>query len=82
MKTIVVAKARGARDRQPANFDLIESIVSESGLEIQVGGGICTVDVIERYLRICVRRVILGKALYVGSIDLMAALRVSNPGNN
>ena len=59
---IHVVDLEGARDGKPANTDVIERIVSESGLEIQVGGGIRTADTIEKYLNIGVRRVILGTA--------------------
>ena len=52
----------GARDGTPANFELIKQIVLQSGLSIQVGGGIRTSDTIKQYLDIGVRRVILGTA--------------------
>ena len=57
-----VVDLEGARDGQPANFGVIKKIVAGSGLNIQVGGGIRTVEDIERYLDIGVRRVILGTA--------------------
>ena len=57
-----VVDLEGARDGKPANFDVIKRIVSESGLGVQVGGGIRTADVIEKYLSLGVRRVILGTA--------------------
>jgi len=57
-----IVDLEGARDGKPANFDVIERIIKESGLEVQVGGGIRSVDYIEEYLRIGVRRVILGTA--------------------
>jgi phosphoribosylformimino-5-aminoimidazole carboxamide ribotide isomerase len=57
-----VVDLEGARDGKPANFDVIERIVSESGLFIQVGGGIRTAETIEKYLKAGVKRVILGTA--------------------
>jgi len=57
-----IVDLEGARDGNPANFDVICRIAMESGLEIQVGGGIRTSGTIEKYLRIGVRRVILGTA--------------------
>jgi len=57
-----IVDLEGARDGKPANLDLIKRIVSESGLEIQVGGGIRTAGTIEDYLNAGVRRVILGTA--------------------
>jgi phosphoribosylformimino-5-aminoimidazole carboxamide ribotide isomerase len=52
----------GARDGKPANFDVIKRIAAESGLDIQVGGGVRSAEIIKRYLDIGVRRVILGTA--------------------
>ena len=52
----------GARDGAPANFESIKRIASETGLNIQVGGGIRTADTIEKYLNAGIRRVILGTA--------------------
>ena len=57
-----IVDLEGARDGSPANFDVIRRIAGESGLSIQVGGGIRTADVIEKYLKAGVRRVILGTA--------------------
>ena len=57
-----IVDLEGARDGKPANFDVIKRIVSESTLEIQVGGGIRTEADIEKYLGIGVKRVILGTA--------------------
>ena len=59
---IHVVDLEGARDGKPANFGVIERIVSETGLEIQVGGGIRTADTVEKYLGMGVQRVILGTA--------------------
>jgi len=57
-----IVDLEGARDGRPANFDVIERIASESGLFTQVGGGIRTFEVIEKYLSTGVKRVILGTA--------------------
>jgi len=57
-----IVDLEGARDGKPANFDIIERIAAESGLYTQVGGGIRTVETIEKYLDAGVRRVILGTA--------------------
>ena len=52
----------GARNGEPANFEMIGRIASSSGLFIQVGGGIRTPETIEKYLSMGVGRVILGTA--------------------
>ena len=57
-----IVDLEGARDGQPANSGVIYRIASESGLEIQVGGGIRTAEIIEGYLDTGIRRVILGTA--------------------
>jgi len=57
-----VVDLEGARDGKPANFDVISRIVREFGPGIQVGGGIRTAEIIEKYLKIGVRKVILGTA--------------------
>ena len=68
---IHIIDLEGARYGKPANFNIIKSIVSESGLETQVGGGIRTAETIEKYLSIGVRRVILGTAA-VSATGLLA----------
>ena len=57
-----IVDLEGARDGEPANFDLIKRIVKESGLFVQVGGGIRTSETINKYLNIGVKRTILGTA--------------------
>ena len=61
-EAIHIVDLEGARDGKPANFEVIKEIVSETGLEIQVGGGIRAEDIIKMYLNVGVRRVILGTA--------------------
>ena len=58
----------GARDGTPASFDLIKHIVSQTDINIQVGGGIRTYKTIDEYLSIGVRRVILGTAAVSWSV--------------
>ena len=52
----------GARDGDTANFDTIASLAKDSGLKLEVGGGIRSTETIERYLNAGVFRVILGTA--------------------
>ncbi len=52
----------GARDGDTPNLDTIRRIVKESGLRAEVGGGIRSIEVIEKYLSAGVERVILGTA--------------------
>jgi len=57
-----IVDLEGAREAKPVNFDTIKRIIAESGLNVQVGGGIRAADVIEKYLDAGVQRVILGTA--------------------
>jgi phosphoribosylformimino-5-aminoimidazole carboxamide ribotide isomerase len=50
----------GAVDGEPRNLPVIERIVKTVPVPVQVGGGIRTVDRIERYLGVGVARVIIG----------------------
>ncbi len=52
----------GARDGSTANFPTIRRLVAESGLQVEMGGGIRTMDTIAAYLDLGVMRVILGTA--------------------
>jgi len=57
-----IVDLEGARDGKPANFEVIKRIAAETGLFIQVGGGIRTSETIEEYLNAGIKRVILGTA--------------------
>jgi phosphoribosylformimino-5-aminoimidazole carboxamide ribotide isomerase len=50
----------GAVDGAPRNLSVIEEIVQTVPVQVQVGGGIRTVDRIECYLKLGVARVIIG----------------------
>ncbi|MBQ6374912.1 MAG: 1-(5-phosphoribosyl)-5-[Clostridia bacterium] len=56
----------GARDGGTPNADTIRRIVKGTGLFVELGGGIRSMDVIDRYLSLGVRRVILGTAAITG----------------
>ena len=71
-----VVDLEGARDGTTANFETIRAIVGKSDLFVEVGGGIRTQEVVEKYLEIGVDRVILGTAAVTspGFVDEMVAL--------
>lgn len=52
----------GAKDGSTPNLEVIREIVKESGLLVEVGGGIRTEETIQKYLDAGVFRVILGTA--------------------
>lgn len=53
----------GARDGAPTNMALIKRMVEGLDVEVEVGGGIRSMEAIERYVEAGVRRVVLGSAL-------------------
>lgn len=52
----------GAKSGETPNIDVIKSIVEQSNLFVEVGGGIRSMEVIERYVSAGVGRCILGTA--------------------
>ena len=52
----------GARDGGTPNFDTVRRVVENTGLFVEIGGGIRDMEVVERYLSAGVKRVILGTA--------------------
>ena len=52
----------GALTGELINLDIIESIIKKLGISVEVGGGIRSIEKIERYLNIGVDKVILGSA--------------------
>jgi phosphoribosylformimino-5-aminoimidazole carboxamide ribotide isomerase len=61
-RNLHVVDLDGALSGETDNFDLIKEIVRETGLSVQVGGGIRSLERIEKYLDAGVARVILGSA--------------------
>jgi phosphoribosylformimino-5-aminoimidazole carboxamide ribotide isomerase len=75
-KAIHIVDLEGARNGVPANFEIVERIAHETGLEIQIGGGIRSVDIVEKYLNVGVKRVILGTAAVSSPIFLENMVRM------
>lgn len=50
----------GAKDGDNPNFDVVRTLALESGLKVEIGGGIRSEETIKRYLDAGVWRVILG----------------------
>lgn len=53
----------GAKAGEPKNFEVIEKIIKNSSVPIEVGGGIRTVEHIERYFESGVDKLVLGSAV-------------------
>ncbi|MBQ8332394.1 MAG: 1-(5-phosphoribosyl)-5-((5-phosphoribosylamino)methylideneamino)imidazole-4-carboxamide isomerase, partial [Clostridia bacterium] len=61
-KVMHVVDLDGAKSGKAENAHVIEEIVKESGLFVEVGGGIRNPETVKRYLDTGVGRVILGTA--------------------
>lgn len=71
---IHVVDLDGARSGVPENIDIIERIIRETGLHIEVGGGIRSLETIERLAQAGVSRVVLGTTLVTDPVFTQAAL--------
>ena len=61
-KNLHIVDLDGALTGETINLDSIKEIVSEFDLKIEVGGGIRTIDSIQKYINAGVEKVILGSA--------------------
>lgn len=61
-KWLHIVDLNGARGEIGKNFDIIKNLASSSGLFIQSGGGIRTLDAAKKYIDCGVKRIILGSA--------------------
>ena len=52
----------GAKERRPVNRELILTVARDTGMQVEVGGGIREMQTVERYLENGAARVILGSA--------------------
>ena len=69
----------GAKSGTTVNYDIVASIVRESGLNVEIGGGIRNIDTISKYLDCGIWRVILGTAAYKDPDFLLEALQKFGP---
>ena len=73
-KYIHLVDLEGARTGETPNLDVIRRIVSETDLFAEVGGGIRSMETIEKYISAGVKRVILGTAAVTDESFLCAAV--------
>lgn len=71
-----VVDLSGARDGRASCEKTVEAIVSALNVKVEVGGGIRSLDTIERYLSLGVDRVILGTAALSDRSFLCEALKL------
>ncbi len=69
-----VVDLEGARSGETPNIDTVAALTKQSGLFTEVGGGIRSMEVVDRYLSVGVNRVILGTAAVKDEALLKAAL--------
>lgn len=73
-KAVHIVDLQGARDGTTPNLDTVIKIKNESGLFCETGGGIRSMEVIDRYLGSGVDRVILGTSALNDAELLLKAL--------
>ena len=71
---IHVVDLEGARDGSTPNLDVVTRVANETGLFVEIGGGIRTMDTVDAYLSAGVDRVILGTAAVTDPAFLKAAV--------
>lgn len=71
---IHVVDLEGAKSGETPNLDTVSAIAQATGLFVEVGGGIRSMEVVDRYLDAGVSRVILGTAAVKDEAFLKAAL--------
>jgi len=64
----------GAKDGTTPNLSIVEQVAKETGLFVEIGGGIRAMETVERYLNAGVSRVILGTAAVNDEAFLRAAV--------
>ena len=74
-KYMHVVDLEGAKNGDTPNIETIKKIVSTADMFVEVGGGIRSMEVIEKYLSIGVNRVILGTAAVTDGDFLIDAVK-------
>lgn len=69
-----VVDLEGARDGSLANLDTIKEIIENTGLFVEVGGGIRSIETVRRYVEAGAKRVIIGTAAVTNPEFLAAAV--------
>lgn len=65
----------GAKDGTTPNISVVEKIVKETGLKVEIGGGIRSRETLEKYIKAGVARVILGTAAVTDREFLLWAVK-------
>ncbi len=73
-RQIHVVDLAGAKLGMPAHMEMVRKIVEETGLFVEIGGGIRSMDTIEKYVSAGASRVILGTAAVTDESFLKEAI--------
>jgi len=71
---IHVVDLEGAKDGTTPNISVVERIVKASGLQVEIGGGIRSLETLEKYFSVGVSRAILGTSAVTDEKLLASAL--------
>ena len=71
---IHVVDLAGAKLGEPMHMDVVRKIVDETGLFVEIGGGIRTMDTIEKYVSAGASRVIIGTSAVTDEAFLQEAI--------
>ena len=66
----------GAKDGTTANFDTVRAIIEQTGLSVEIGGGIRDIERVKKYVDIGVDRIIIGTAAVTDPDFLREAVRL------
>ena len=66
----------GARDGNTPNIETVSALARESGLKVEIGGGIRNLETVEKYLAAGVSRVIIGTAAVTDEDFLIRATKL------
>ena len=72
---IHIVDLEGAKSGETPNLDTVKNIIDASGLFTEIGGGIRTMEVIDKYIEIGASRVILGTAAVADEAFLIDAVK-------
>ena len=70
-----VVDLEGARDGSTPNIETVKTLIRESGLMVEIGGGIRTMETVKTYVEAGASRVIIGTAAVTDPAFLDEALR-------
>lgn len=72
---IHIVDLEGAKDGTTPNIDIVKQVANETGLFVEIGGGIRNIETVEKYLSAGVGRVILGTAAVNDTEFLKSAVK-------